>query len=261
MAVVDGPVQRGRRSTPGVVAGADRVEAQRERLVEHRRELDLLVAAQARVRRAAGGVLRDEVVDHVRAEPLGQVPDVERDADHVGRAPGVAGVLEGAAAAGAGAERRRVARQRQVHAGDVVAGLDGPGGGDRGVHPAGHRRPSDAFTRGVERRNAIRESTAARRPVGPLDHRADRLDDGVDVGLGGRVPEREPQRPAGQRLGHAHRQQHVARLRDAGRAGRPGRALDAAGVQQQQQGVALAAGEGEVRVAGQAVPGVSRGHR
>ena len=90
-------------------------------------------------------------------------------------------------------------------------------------------------------------------PSRPLDHRADRLGDGVDVGLGGRVPEREPQRPAGQRLGHAHRQQHVARLRDPGRAGRPGRALDAAGVQQQQQGVALAAGEGEVRVAGQAV--------
>ncbi len=33
----------------------------------------------------------------------------------------------------------RVAAQRQVHAGDVVAGLDGAGGRDRGVHTPGHR--------------------------------------------------------------------------------------------------------------------------
>ena len=104
MVVVDGPEQAAVLD-PRVVAGADRVEAERERPVEHRRELDLLVAAQARVRRAAGGVLGHEVVDHVLAEPLGQVPDVERDADHVGGAPGVPGVLEGAAAAGPGPER------------------------------------------------------------------------------------------------------------------------------------------------------------
>ena len=42
-------------------------------------------------------------------------------------------------------------------------------------------------------------------------------------------------------------------LRHAGRAGRAGRAGDAAGVEQHQQRVALAAGEGQVRVAGQPV--------
>ena len=63
------------------MAGHHRVEAERDGAVEHRRELDLLVAAQARVGRAAGGVLGDEVVDDVGAEPLGEVPDVERDAE------------------------------------------------------------------------------------------------------------------------------------------------------------------------------------
>ena len=113
--------------------------------------------------------------------------------------------------------------------------------------PAGSWRTSDLVGR-----LTVADAVLAG-PPGALDDRADRLGDGVDVGLGGGVAEREAQRPAGQRLGHAHRQQHVARLRDPGRAGRAGRALDAAGVEQQQQRVALAAGEGEVRVAGQPV--------
>ena len=121
-----------------VVAGRDRVEAEPERPVEHRGELDLLVAAQARVGGAPGGVLVHEVLDHVLVEPVGEVPDVERDADHVGGPAGVVGVLDRAAAARAGAVRRGVAREGEVDAGDVVTGLDGPGRGDRGVHAAGH---------------------------------------------------------------------------------------------------------------------------
>ncbi len=121
-----------------VVAGGDRVEAEPQRPVEDGGELDLLVAAQARVGRAAGGVLVHEVLDHVLVEAVAQVPDVERDADDVGRPAGVVAVLDRAAAAGAGAVRRRVARQRQVDAGDVVAGLDRAGGGDGGVDAAGH---------------------------------------------------------------------------------------------------------------------------
>jgi hypothetical protein len=49
------------------VAGAHRVEAECERLVEDGGELDLLVAAHARVGRAPRGVLRDEVIDDVGA--------------------------------------------------------------------------------------------------------------------------------------------------------------------------------------------------
>ena len=127
------------RDEAGVVAGADRVEAEGDGAVEDGRELDLLVAAQARVGRVAAGVLGDEVLDDVLVEPLGQVPDVERDADHVGGPAGVAGVLERAAAAGAGPVGPGVARQGQVHAGDVVAGLGGPGRGHRGVDAARHR--------------------------------------------------------------------------------------------------------------------------
>ena len=125
-------------TTRGVVAGADRVEAEREGLVEQRGELDLLVAAQAGVRGAAGLVLGDEVLDDVLAEALGEVPHVERDADDVGGAAGVAGVLDGAAAARARAERLRVRGERQVDAGHVVPGLGGAGGGDGGVHAARH---------------------------------------------------------------------------------------------------------------------------
>src|ERR1700753_3404852 len=87
----------------GVVAGADGVEAQSHRPVEDGGDLDLLVAADAGVGGAARGVLGHEVFDDVGVEAFGHVPDIERDADHVGGAAGVAGVLQRAAAAGAGA--------------------------------------------------------------------------------------------------------------------------------------------------------------
>ena len=112
LARVDRAVQRA-VDEPRVVAGADGVEAQRQRAVEHGGELDLLVAAEARVGGAAGGVLGDEVVHDLRAEPRRHVPDVEGDAEHVGGPAGVAGVLERAAATGAVAERlRRLATAR-----------------------------------------------------------------------------------------------------------------------------------------------------
>jgi hypothetical protein len=68
LARVAGPLQRAAVVDPRVVAGADRVEAEGERPVEDRLELDLLVAAQARVGGPARRVLGDEVVDHVRAK-------------------------------------------------------------------------------------------------------------------------------------------------------------------------------------------------
>ena len=79
---------------PRVVAGADRVEAQGHRPVQHGRELDLLVAAQTRVGGSAGGVLGHKIVDDVSPEPFGEIPDVERDADHVGDPARVAGILQ-----------------------------------------------------------------------------------------------------------------------------------------------------------------------
>ena len=58
-------------------------------------------------------------------------------------------------------------------------------------------------------------------------------------------------------LGHTHGQQDVAGLRHARLAGRAGGALDAGGVQEVEQGVAVAAGDQQVRVAGQAVQAVA----
>ncbi len=142
LAHVDGPVHLDQPVVTGpqlgVVAGGHRVEAQVQRAVEHRRELDLLVAAQAGVRRPAGGVLGHEVLDHVLVEAVAQVPDVEGDPDDVGGPAGVVAVLDRAAAARPAAVGLRVAREREVDAGDVVAGLGGAGGSDGRVHPAGH---------------------------------------------------------------------------------------------------------------------------
>ena len=71
-------------------------------------------------------------------------------------------------------------------------------------------------------------------------------------------PRREPQRrPRAARSSAPIASSTWRGLGDPGRAGRPGRALDAGRVEQEQQRVALAAGEGEVRVAGQPVDRVA----
>ena len=72
-----------------VVPGRDGVEAEGEGLLEHGRELDALIAAHARVGRAAGRVLGDEVVDDIVAEPLAEIPHIERDAQPLGRATSI----------------------------------------------------------------------------------------------------------------------------------------------------------------------------
>ena len=128
----------GIRADGGVVPRGDGVEAQVERLLEQCRELDALVAAHARVRGAAGGVLGDEVVDDVELEPLGEVPHVVRDPDEVRGALGVHRVLDGAAAAAAGAQGARHPAEREVHADHLVAGVDGARCRDRGVHSPAH---------------------------------------------------------------------------------------------------------------------------
>ena len=139
-----------------------------------------------------------------------------------------------------------VSRQRQVHPDDVVPGVDGPRGGHRGVDAAAHRGQNS-------HRPAPRQRIGLRlpRPPGPVDDRPDHRGHRVDVVRGGGVPEREAQRAARRRLVRTHRQQHVAGLRHPGRAGRAGGALDAVRVEQHEQAVALAAGEGQVRVARQ----------
>src|SRR5271169_1947060 len=90
-----------------------------------------------------------------------------------------------------------------------------------------------------------------RRAASPLDDLADHGTEGVNVSLLGRMPERETQRAASPGVVGAHRQQHMTWLSDAGGARRARRAGDAASVEQHQQGIALAAREGKMRVAWQ----------
>ena len=255
LAHVHGAVHRDQPVLAGlelrVVAGRDRVEAERHGPVEDGGELDLLVAAQAGVRGAAGGVLGHEVLDHVLVEPVAHVPDVERDADHVGGPAGVVGVLDGAAAAGTGAVALRVAGERQVDAGDVVPGLGGASGGHGGVDAAGHgsehaHDDQPAFL--DEPKPAAAPAARARSTTGAMAAASASTSDSVLV-----WPSENRSELPGLLLVAPHGEQHVGGLGHAGRAGRPGRAGDAAGVEQHQQGVALAAGEGQVRVAGEPV--------
>ena len=167
-----------------VVAGADRVEAELDRALEQGRELDLLVAAHARVGGAAGAVLGDEVLDDVVAEALREVPHVERDAEAIGRAPGIHRVLDRAASAAAGAQGAPGAGEREVHPDDVVPGVDGARGGDRGVDSAAHGR-QDAH------RSSVRGRCWA--DPGAVSGRQDRLDARARTRPGSRRP-RHPHR-------------------------------------------------------------------
>src|SRR5690606_26672191 len=124
-------------------------EPERERLLEQRGELDALVAAHARVRGAACGVLGDEVVDHVGAAALGEVPHVERDAELPRGAAGAERALDRAAAPPAGAPGSRRAEEGEGRAHRLPPGLlgargrDGPGDATgqpcQDLHPARER--------------------------------------------------------------------------------------------------------------------------
>src|SRR6266571_4467538 len=80
--------------------------------------------------------------------------------------------------------------------------------------------------------------SARRGAAGPLHYLTDRGTEGVHVLLGRGVAEREPQRTACPGVVRAHREQHMAWLRHACRAGRAGGAGDALRVEQHQQRVA-----------------------
>jgi hypothetical protein len=107
-----------------VVAGDEHVGADRASALEERRELDVLVALHARVRRLAGEVRLDEIVDDRLAELGGEIDDVERDPEVRAHRACVLDVAR--AAAPAARRRRRAARvvEAHRHADDAVALLD-----------------------------------------------------------------------------------------------------------------------------------------
>ena len=158
--------------------GGDGVEAERDRPVRERGELDLLVAAQARVGRLARGVGGDEVLDHVLLELLREIPNVEGDSEHVGGAAGVAGVLLGAASARPRAQRVRRLRQREVYPDDVVARPR-----PRGKRPRRNRRRRSSRRARASEVSSRERAAHRRQPRGlrALDHLRERSQQGVYV--------------------------------------------------------------------------------
>jgi len=73
----------------------------------------------------------------------------------------------------------------------------------------------------------------------------------VHVGLRRRMPQGEALRTARRLLIQAHGEEDVGRARNTRGARRAGGRFDASEIQEEQQGVALAAGEGEMGAAGQ----------
>ena len=122
------------------MAGRDVVGVQEHGPAQQEVELDLVVAGEARVRRAPPVVLLAEVVDYVGLELALEVHDVVGDADGLAYAAGVVDVLHRAAAL---ALPRHVLAldgpQPHRHAHDVVALPRQQQGGHGGVYASAHR--------------------------------------------------------------------------------------------------------------------------
>ena len=125
---------------PRVMPRDELIRAQAACAVQQPVELDVLVAAHARVGRLAARVGADEVFDHLGAEALLRVVDVEPDAQRGGGAARVVQIV-GRAAGSAGPHRmlvRRVQPQRYAEHGVVAPLFRHQRGGDGGVDSPGH---------------------------------------------------------------------------------------------------------------------------
>ena len=158
-----------------VVAGADRVEAERKRTVKHRGELDLLVAAQARVGGAARGVLGDEILHHVAVTEIARPCPTRRTGSRSRRRPaGRPGRPPACSSRGRRSGRTTGSRttpdRRQGH---LVTRVHRTSRGSRGVHSARHRREHPKTThrpQGYALSGAHRATGCARMvrvPLGP----------------------------------------------------------------------------------------------
>ena len=123
-----------------VVPRREAVDAHRQRALEQRVELHVLVAVQARVRRLPARIRVHELAEDVALELALHVQHVVRDADRLRSRACVADVLD--AAAGAARPQRRVVGLRveaQRHADDVVPLPMQQRGRHGRVHPTRHR--------------------------------------------------------------------------------------------------------------------------
>ncbi|MCY1214233.1 hypothetical protein D9M72_260410 [compost metagenome] len=117
-----------------IVAGGDQVSSQRQGVVEEGFELDLAIAEDVRVRRAAGLVLGKEVLEHVVPVLRREVGRVQLDADAVADGLGVGQVDLGGAVFGA-VVLVPVLHEQAFH---LIALFEEEEGGDRRIDAAGH---------------------------------------------------------------------------------------------------------------------------
>jgi hypothetical protein len=120
---------------PHVMPARHHVDAELVGAAQERAELDLAVAARARVRRSARLVLRGEVREHGAIEFVGQIADLEREP---GDPRGLFRVAPRARTATSVVYAVQV-HEPHVRAQHVVALFVQQACGDRGIDAAGHR--------------------------------------------------------------------------------------------------------------------------
>ena len=113
--------------------GRDPLRPELTRALPEAGELDELVAAHTRVRRATRQIVGDKRVDHIAGEDVAEVHHIERDAELCGDTAGIEKVVERATTT-----TRRVAPQPHGDADDLVSGFDQQGRGNRAVDAAAH---------------------------------------------------------------------------------------------------------------------------
>jgi hypothetical protein len=108
---------------PCVMTGCHRVEPQGQSAVKNSPEFDVLVAAQARVRRAVVLVLGEEVGHHLFGELGREIPYVERDTQSVGNTASISSIVDSAAATGP-ASGGFGTREGQMNTHNIVARIN-----------------------------------------------------------------------------------------------------------------------------------------
>ena len=241
------------------------LRAQAQRLVQQQFVANVPIAHQARIGRAARRVLVDEVIDHRRLERIGDVDQIERNAQLIGNRARRIDI--GGRAAPIGPAAFAVAPQLQHEAHDVVALLFQQRRRDRTIDAAAHGHDDadvgswTARCAGVEIGNWItrHSSLVTHHALRSCSTTRGSTSNTVAISSGCRqMPQRHAQRTQRPLARKTHREQDVRRLGLARRAGRAGADADAFQIERHQQRLAFHAFHGKRRAVGQTPRGMSR---
>ena len=194
----------------------------------------------------SGGIGGNELVDDVVLEAIGEVPDIERDPEDIGRSTRIGGVLTRTTSARTGPERTGRSRQRQVHPDDLVAGLDGTGRGNGRVDATAHRSKYP-HQRSPAMAVAI-PAACARATTSPITAPTASISSAV---VDGASEKRRELRASAVDTPIAV-STWLARATPAG-AGRTGRTFNTVGVEQHQQRITFTAGERNMYISGKSL--------